>query len=59
MSDVKNKHDYQGVRGGGINWKTGIDIYTLLYIKQITEKDNTTGQHRKLCSVLCNGLNGK
>ena len=39
MSDVKNKHDYQGVRGGGINWKTGIDIYTLLYITQITDKD--------------------
>ena len=25
--------------GGGINWETGIDIYTLLYIKQITNKD--------------------
>ena len=24
---------YQGVRGGGINWETEIDIYTLLYIK--------------------------
>ena len=24
---------------GGINWKTGIDIYTLLYIKEITTKD--------------------
>ena len=23
----------------GINWKFGIDIYTLLYIKQITNKD--------------------
>ena len=29
-----------GVRGGGgINWEFGIDIYTLLYIKQITNKD--------------------
>ena len=28
-----------GVRGGGINWKTRIDIYTLLYIKQITNMD--------------------
>ena len=28
-----------GVRGEGINWETGIDIYTLLYIKQITNKD--------------------
>ena len=25
--------------GGGINWEIGIDIYTLLYTKQITNKD--------------------
>ena len=25
--------------GGGINWETGIDVYTLLYIKQRTNKD--------------------
>ena len=24
---------------GGINWETGIDIYTVLYIKYITNKD--------------------
>ena len=24
---------------GGINWEIGIDIYILLYIKQITKKD--------------------
>ena len=35
----------QGVRGGGI----GIDIYTVLYIKQITNTD-------LLCSAQCNGL---
>ena len=28
-----------GGKGGGINWDIGIDIYTLLYIKQITNKD--------------------
>ena len=30
---------------GGINWEIGTDIYTLLYIKQITNKDllYTTG----------------
>ena len=27
------------MRGGGINWEFGIDIYTLLYIKQIISKD--------------------
>ena len=24
---------------GGINWEVGIDMYTLLYTKQITNKD--------------------
>ena len=28
-----------GKSGGGINWEIGIDIYTLPYIKQITNKD--------------------
>ena len=28
-----------GKGGGGINWEIGIDIYTLLYIKQITHMD--------------------
>ena len=36
----KQTYGYQGGKGGGgINWETGIDIYTLLYIKQITNKD--------------------
>ena len=31
---------YQGGKwGGGVNWEIGIGIYTLLYIKQITNKD--------------------
>ena len=29
----------RGKGGGGINWEIGIDIYTLLYIKQTTNKD--------------------
>ena len=29
----------KGERGGGINQEFGINIYTLLYIKQITSKD--------------------
>ena len=31
----------RGVSGlwGGIYWETGIDIYTLLYIEKITNKD--------------------
>ena len=31
---------YQGERvGRGINWEFGTDIYTLVYIKQVTNKD--------------------
>jgi len=40
ISCVENKRDYQkGKRGGGINWEAGIYIYTLLYIKEITNED--------------------
>ena len=28
-----------GERKGEIKWETGIDIYTLLYIKEIADKD--------------------
>ena len=41
---------------GGINWDIGIDIYTLLHIKQITNKDllystNSTQYCNALCRV--------
>ena len=29
----------KGKRGGGINQEFGVNVYTLLYIKQITNKD--------------------
>ena len=32
-------YGYQGRRGVGIDWEFGIDMYTLLYLKQITNKD--------------------
>ena len=28
----------RGLGGGGVNWEMGIDIYILLYIKQITNR---------------------
>ena len=32
--DIENKlRDITGVRWSGMNWETGTDIYTLLYIK--------------------------
>ena len=30
---------WQGRGGGGMNWEIGIDIYTLICIKQITNKN--------------------
>ena len=37
----KQTYGYQGGKGEGrgINWETGIDMYTLLYIKQIANKN--------------------
>ena len=35
----KQIYGYQGLRGEGINWEIEIDIYTLLYVKQITNKN--------------------
>ena len=29
----------EGCAGVGIEWEFGIDMYTLLYLKQITKKD--------------------
>ena len=36
---VENRVVTRGWGWRGINWKIGIDIYSLLYIKQITNKD--------------------
>ena len=39
VPDIENKLKVTGVREGQINWETGIDIYTLMFIKQVTNKD--------------------
>ena len=36
---TKQTYGYQRGREGGTNWEIEIDIYTLLYIKQITNKN--------------------
>lgn len=41
-----------------MTWDIGTDIFTLLCIKQVTN-ENTPLQHRELCSVLREALNGK
>ena len=39
-TEVENKYmDTRGEGEGGMNWEIGIDIYTLLCIKQITNEN--------------------
>ena len=47
--------------GGGINWEIGIDIYILLYIKQITNKDllHSTGNSTQNSILTCMGKESK
>ena len=40
-----------------MNWEVGVDIHTILCVKQMTIEPIV--QHRKLCSVLCGALKGK
>ena len=44
-------------RGGRINWEFGIDIYILLYLKQITNKDllYSTGNYTHYPVINYNG----
>ena len=39
VPDIENKRLPTGKGGGGINWEFGISKYTLLYVKQINNKD--------------------
>ena len=44
-TDVENKcTDTKGGRGGGMDWEIGIDICTLLYIKEITNENPLLAQ---------------
>ena len=44
-TDVENKHmdakggKWQGASGGVMNWEIGIDIYTVICVKWITNKN--------------------
>ena len=33
-TDIEKTYDYQGGRGGGINWEVEIEIYTVLYVER-------------------------
>ena len=39
VTDVENKLTVTRRERGGVNWEIEIDVYTLLYIKQVTNKD--------------------
>jgi len=56
VTDVENNLMVNKGKRGGINWETGIDIYTLLYIKQITNKDLLYSEGN---SIFCNDPHGK
>ena len=52
--EAENKRmDIQGGRGGEMNWEIGIDAYTLLWIRQVTNENlmDSTGNSTQ-CSVL-------
>ena len=57
----KQTYGYHRGRGGGINWEIGIDIYTLWYIKQVTNKELLYGTgNSSQCSVMtCMGKESK
>ena len=57
---LKIERRYHGVIGwGGINWETGIDIYTLLHIKYITNKDLLNSTGNSVGEFPYNALHGK
>ena len=40
VTDIENKRmDTKGGRGGGMDWESGIDIYIVLCIKEITNEN--------------------
>ena len=58
LTNIENKLTVtKGYRGGGINWEIGMDIYTLLYIKEVNNKDllYSTGNYTQYLVVTYNG----
>ena len=51
----------RGGGAGGINWEIGIDIYTLVYIKQITNKNllYSTGDFTQYSVMTYMGIESK
>ena len=44
-----------GYRGEGIDWEFGIDMYTLLYLKWITNRTSLVVQWIRLCTPNAGG----
>ena len=56
LIDIENIQIYQ--KGGGINQELGINIHTLLYVRQITNKD-LLHSNRELDSIFCDNSYGE
>ena len=48
--------DTKGENGGGMNWEVGIEIYMLLYKREITTENLLYSSGN---SMLCGDLNGR
>ena len=56
LIDIENIQIYQ--KGGEINQELGINIHTLLYVRQITNKD-LLHSNRELDSIFCDNSYGE
>ena len=51
-TDVDNKHiGTKRVRGNGMDWETGVDVHTLMCMKQVTSENLGYSARSSLCSV--------
>ena len=56
----KQTYSYQEIRRGGVNWETGIDMYTLVYKKQtinINQLISRTGNSTEYSTMVYMGKN--
>ena len=61
LTDLENEFMAEGAgrkMGGRDGREFGLDRYTLLYVKWITNKDLFV-EHMRLCSMLCCSLDGR
>ena len=59
LTDLEN--ELMIVRGmdGGDNQSSGMDMYTLFYLEQITNQQGATISYLEFCSMLCGSIDGR